>query len=101
MTMAEYIDRRAVLSDIQLLAKYYNGEMQKCILTAYEVIKNRPFTDAAEVVRCKDCVNYTYFDAYKGRMLNFHFCKKFYNITLESDFCSYGEKKDGKVGDKP
>ncbi len=47
----------------------------------------------APVVRCKDCEHYTNFDTHTCKRLTFHWCKKFGNITRESDFCSYGERK--------
>ncbi len=50
--------------------------------------------DVAPVVRCKDCKHYTDFDAHNCKRLEFHFCNKFRNITRESDFCSYGERKE-------
>ena len=60
------------------------------------VICKIPTADVVEVVRCKECKNYSNFDAYKAKRLDFHFCKKFNNITRENDFCSYGERKGGE-----
>ena len=52
--------------------------------------------DYAEVVRCKDCKNYCKVDTLKGKILDFHWCNKFRNITKEDDFCSYGERREGE-----
>lgn len=79
-----FIDRDELLE----LAKGTDAYFQiKSILTGL------PAVDAVEVVRCKDCKNYSNFDAEKAKRLDFHFCKKFNNITRENDFCSYGERK--------
>ena len=96
--MDEYIDREEVL---RALSK--NSITRKITVvddvSVYDTVKNIPAADVVEVVRCKDCAYYSDFDAYEGKRFNFHFCKKFNNITLESDFCSYGEKMDEKEND--
>lgn len=101
--MAEYIEREAVLLRLEkvLVTDDFFGLAMCCgIDHAIDCIKEAPAADVAEVVRCKDCANYSDFDPYAGKRFNFHFCRKFHNITLESDFCSYGEKKNGKEQDK-
>ena len=64
---------------------YYDGE---------EIIKNAPTVDAVGVVRCRDCIHY-----------DFGVCLKIYDDGAASsyawqkrkpsDFCSYGERKEG------
>lgn len=58
-----------------------------------EIFKNK--TNFVEVVRCKDCKKYTDFDVTNCKRLEFHFCEEFRSITSETDFCSYGERKEG------
>lgn len=100
--MAEYIDRdefRKRLIDRQITTAFFNPQQRHEIGCIVEMLDNMPAADVAEVVRCKDCANYSDFDPYAGKRFNFHFCRKFHNVTLESDFCSYGEKKNGKEKD--
>ena len=58
-----------------------------------------PTVDAVVVTRCKDCVHWdddpdTYGADYgpKGK------CMKSFETMRADDFCSYGERKDGKDG---
>lgn len=60
---------------------------------ALPLVDEAPTVDAVEVVRCRDCKNYTNMDFFSGNRLDFHWCSKFRNITSEGDFCSYGERK--------
>lgn len=64
-----------------------------------ELVLEIPAVDAVEVVRCKDC-------AYCHPVEDLNYCDNpnapwiddpdFSEITVsESDFCSYGERKDG------
>lgn len=45
--------------------------------------------DVAPVVRCKDCKR-----SAQMAEAGFGWCSKFSNITLDNDFCSYGERKE-------
>ena len=49
--------------------------------------------DAVEVVRCKDCKEFSNVNSCRGVILDFKFCKKFGNIVRGHDFCSYGERR--------
>ena len=52
-----------------------------------------PRVDAVEVVRCRDCKNWNF----ETGLCNLHsnFSKSVLHFFDESDFCSYGERKDG------
>lgn len=91
----EYIPRDLVLLVIEKVFEGTDpkGEEQIGILKCHRVVREHPAADVAPVVRCKDCKHYTAFDAHNCKRLEFHFCNKFGNITRESDFCSYGERK--------
>lgn len=47
------------------------------------MIESAPTVDAVEVIRCKDCVYYK-----AGG------CRAKETIVIESEFCSWGERKD-------
>ena len=46
---------------------------------------------AGELVRCKDCKHHHYQDGIP-------YCDKYYWGWKDDDFCSYGERKDGRDG---
>ena len=50
-----------------------------------------PQMDAVSVVRCRECKNFRR-DA--QAKLGFRWCYKWDNIVLETDFCSYGERRE-------
>ena len=82
----DFIKRKAAME----IVKRTSGDYA----TAFSEIRQLPAADVAPVVRCKDCKHYTDFDPHDCKRLRFHFCNKFNNITRESDFCSYGERKE-------
>ena len=47
--MAEYIEREALMKDLELLADYQRGERQQGILGACETIRRRKAADVVEV----------------------------------------------------
>ena len=47
--MPEYIEREPLVADLELLAKYENGERQQGILGVCETIRNRKAADVVEV----------------------------------------------------
>lgn len=86
--------KRAVNSVKPMNSDYLTGYISA--LSAVEgAIAEQPAADVVKVVMCKDCKRYTDFNMYNRKRLEFHYCDKFGNIMLESDFCSYGERKDG------
>lgn len=87
--MAEYIEREALLKNLELLAKYQCGERQQGILGVCETIKRVSTADVVEVVRCCDC---RYSDVYGKNC----FCE-YDPIETKSvspnGYCSYGERR--------
>lgn len=72
-----------------------SAEQYKAIMAGKQpcrFFKNK--ADVVEVVRCKDCIHW-------GGVTFGYICRRLSGTTLrnetrESDFCSYGEKMDGK-----
>ena len=50
-------------------------------------LDDAPTVDAVPVVRCKDCTEY---------QQNFHWCRLHDGEMQPTDYCSYGERKDGE-----
>lgn len=71
-------------ANCQFLAKHKGAEVEGC--TAF-----KDAADFVEVVRCKDCEYRSYKDG------KYYECPRhFTTIYVKgSDFCSYGERKDG------
>lgn len=96
--MAEYIERDKAVAICQ---SYY----EHCLEThdycgdgvAYDIrmnIQGLPTADVVEVVFCKNCKHYTNIDTYRNPpRLDFHWCNKLGNVTKETDYCSYGERR--------
>ena len=55
-----------------------------------EFIDNAPTVNAVEVVRCKECKHLG--NRRKGNL----WCNDWCTIVSEDDFCSWGEKDDGR-----
>ncbi len=100
--MAEYIERDALLQDIEDSVRITSktGMINPETRGAYKIIeriKSAAAADVVEVVRCRDCKHYLIVDE--------TFCMRRYMCTvnhfsyLENDgdnhFCSYGERKEG------
>lgn len=72
---------------------------QYCIVCGYKA-KQEPKIDLVNVVRCKDCKHWDkqgfdpLFDVDFGNCKRGHLEKEFYSQTDETDFCSYGERKE-------
>ena len=62
----------------------WNSEKNECELY--------PTVNAVEVVRCKDCKHYG-FTENRIPQEQVWWCYKWSNVTRETDFCSYGERK--------
>ena len=96
--MAEYIEREALLSELQEEIEFetsmYTEEQNKYfnmgLKCAIRDVKSQPAADVTEVVRCKNCKNY---ELMKSN--NFHFCNEFGGRVTEEDFCSRYAKMDG------
>ena len=103
--MAEYIEREAVIDEIEG-ATWYHISCQKNLVEGaaceadalykatdvYNVIKSAPIADVVEVVCCKDCKywqdNNNGYPHQECRWGN-------YETPDPDDYCSYGELKDG------
>lgn len=95
----EYIEREAyskalkdLISDSDGRTNYEKGYIQG-LATANGILldeQQTPTADVVEVVRCKDCKHLMFSDMY-GECLQAHM-----GIVRPDDFCSYGERKDGK-----
>lgn len=74
---------------------------QNALKSVLEVVKKQPAADVVEVVRCGKCKHWSCHG--KGKLIDeeigmcynnkFPFCCENRPITIETDFCSYGEKK--------
>lgn len=98
--MAEYIERDAVISDLEAAEKH--GGMGMIIAnTLKQYVKRVPAADVVEVVRCQNCAY-----SHKGcdsDMTKEIWCTywqktegKAWNMMHFDDFCSHGAKMDLK-----
>ena len=90
--MAEYIEREALLEDIQ--AAVENGGMGSMVAGALKRYVTRvPAADVAPVVRCRDCKHAWIHPC--GYVYCHRDGRNAYEMTFNLDsFCSYGERKD-------
>jgi hypothetical protein len=106
----EYIERNALLSDISETVIFSGkpGHTSAEARGAHKVIsriREAPAADVVEVVRCRECRHYTLAPSYNGLPSDLY-CKvwdvdDYYEaVTAPDDYCSYGERKDGKENDE-
>ena len=90
--MAEYIEREALLEDLQ--AAVENGGMGGMVASALKrYVKRAPAADVVEVVRCEDCKHAWIHPC--GYVYCHRDGRNTYEMTFNLDsFCSYGERKD-------
>lgn len=81
--MSKYIDREDLLKNLKQFAPEY---LKPFIVS---LIEKQTTADVVEVVRCKDCTEWDK-DEYE--------CSHWYGFR-EDDYCSYGERMDGKDGE--
>lgn len=74
---------QSVLNDVYLMAKEHAKGFLSIIPTA----------DVVSVVRCKNC---KYYEEYHGKWEcnNLFWNNEFFPETKETDFCSYGERRE-------
>ena len=90
----EYLDRSSLVARM----KYYEEHTTEgsgehyAYSTALREIRNAPTADVAPVVRCKDCKYGDYESKPDGAMACLRTKDGFWR--KETDFCSYGERKD-------
>lgn len=65
------------------------------------MIRKRPTIDAVPVVRCRECVHWKPIGGKAGKSFSYMEyiggCEFSKYCRRESDFCSYGERKEGTV----
>ena len=92
--MPEYIERETtVRMAVEAATEIFDCHTTLPLLKVANKIRTIPTADVVEVVRCKDCEFYKpYYDPIEG----------FYGQCLvrecdigETDYCSYGERKEG------
>ena len=85
--MVEYIERDVLLEKLN---------QEACDCEFMRLLSDIPAADVAPVVRCKDCKHWICFMNNPDGTLfgNCDACGN--NFRDESDFCSYGERKDGE-----
>ena len=90
--MSEYIEREALLEDLQ--AAVENGGMGGMVASALKrYVKRAPAADVVEVVRCEDCKHAWIHPC--GYVYCHRDGRNTYEMTFNLDsFCSYGERKD-------
>ena len=90
--MAEYIEREALLEDIQAAVENEGmGSMVAGALKRY--VKRVTAADVAPVVRCRDCKHAWIHPC--GYVYCHRDGRNTYEMTFNLDsFCSYGERKD-------
>lgn len=92
--MAEYIEKEELLKRI----KRMNGMGGIAVLLREDVenaINNAPTADVEEVVRCKDCFQWSAFmNDNDGKWIGD--CKLVGDLRNEDDFCSCAERKENQ-----
>lgn len=98
--MAEYIERGALMQ-FPIRRDHYdrkngNKHFINGIETVLEYAEQLPTVDAVPVVRCRDCIHKGWVqEPCHGKSIDY--CRV-WDCTLrnlETNFCSYGERKDG------
>lgn len=97
--MAEYIDRNAVMEEIQKIFHEtdVNGEEQVGVMKCHRIIRTQPAADVVEVVRCKDCrfcKKHPTSDKVKMCTNEQQWVTECYPLVHDNDYCSYGERKE-------
>ena len=95
--MAEYIEREKAIDFIIQYSPNFSGQTTiSCVVRA---LKEVPTEDVVKVVRCKEC---KHCDSYypkkeKGKEPEIaYYCNALETPTKPTDYCSYGELKDGE-----
>ena len=87
--MVEYIEREALLEDLQ--AAVENGGMGGMVASALKrYVKRAPAADVVQVVRCQDCEYFRLNDE------NVPYCLNPFGLDdpEPNGFCNYGRKKN-------
>ena len=85
--MAEYIEREAAVSNLELLARHEDRFRQSVILGVVDAIRAMEAADVAPVVHCRHCRSYN--KPWLG------WCSVHLDREGPDDFCGYGARMDG------
>ena len=100
--MARYIDAdREIQGFKNAILKAEHTETTKQILVAIvEYLEKAPTADVVEVVRCKDCKNWSHASRVTEHMACDMLCDYYGRKypTNPTDFCSYGERRTDNAG---
>ena len=90
MTMTDYIEREALLCEIERREALMVGDKLVSVDAMKSFIKNRPAADVVEVVRCEDCEYFRLNDE------NVPYCLNPFGLDdpEPNGFCNYGRKKN-------
>ena len=95
------IDANALLAELDKFVNpmpdAYGLHFLNGLSTAITEIEDAPIVDAVEVVHCCDCQNCTVFQQFADSEVLL-FCEKWKGHPLvdPTDFCSYGERREGE-----
>ena len=89
--MADLIDRKELRDALY--------EADAVTMQGVKIINQFPAVDAVPIVRCRECVHWKPTGSKAGNSFSdmeyIGGCEFVYYCLRESDFCSYGERKDG------
>ena len=106
-------DEKRLVDVTPIIERYSGGEHVKstaeCVYDSFfvSVLKNAPTVDAVEVVRCRDCKHWHEETGWCNQHSHFvdiegEACHPWesseWNMFDESDFCSYGERRNDGNG---
>ena len=97
--MNRYIDADALMKELQeeidfetsMYTEEQNEYFNMGLKCAIRDVKSQPLADVVEVVRCRDCKHCFEKNAVGVSLL---YCALNSHYTLETNFCSYGERKE-------
>ena len=97
--MLRIIDAKVFAEHLERMARTAYPNLFPGLFEAAEYAKDFPTVDAVEVVRCRDCKDWKQSGNKAGNSVSdmeyIGVCKFTNCCRRESDFCSYGERKDG------
>ena len=71
----------------ELCKEYRHFDQRIKHTPVFTLLRDAPTIDAVEVVRCKDCVNFSEAIVFTGK------CTLRDDYIFTNDFCSYGERR--------
>lgn len=98
--MAEYIEREALLEDIENTLVFYGrpdriNQKQMGARLVVQRIRCAPAADVAPVVRCRHCQSHhREQEPCHGKTV--HYCEKLKKEVRPDFYCGYGKRKEGE-----